>query len=96
MIINLTRTPFRCFSVMQRLAARGAPVVDMPLGVSEFTESDIALRAKQVIVDPDEMSPVDINDVCNAVLCPVVTLDVCTDVVAETVEFIEYNPDDLC
>ena len=79
---------------MQRLATRGEQVVtpmrletvDDFYGLLERYEKIIT----KIIVDKEDF--VFANDVCNAVSCPVVTLDIETVCDTGEVNFLEYDP----
>lgn len=92
MILNLTRTPFESFSAVQRLAANGERVVDKHVSsIEEFydTYDPIEKECKAVIVDEDDVLLN--NDIANAVVCPVVTLQVEIDLDKNTHKFLEYE-----
>lgn len=96
MILNFTNKPFFTFSAAQRLATHGESVITPFQGVKSIYAIYRLLDAyknvlTKVIIDEDDF--VLANEICNAVTCPVVTLDVEIDGETGNVEFIEYNPD---
>lgn len=105
MILNVTQTPFARFNTAQRLATHGERVIDVPLLPSDDFEAlenqhfrELVLASK-IIVDNDGAYLILNNDICNAVMCPLVTLDVCIDEDISGIDkyqFVEYNPDELC
>lgn len=95
MILNTTNKHFFAFSAMQRLATHGEPVLttSRPIRCVEdfYAFYDAYDKATtKVIVDKSDF--VLANDICNAVTCPVVTLDVEINADTGNVEFLEYDP----
>ena len=93
MILNLTRKPLQNFSVMQRLAASGEQVVT-PMKCETIDDFYAVLERYEnvltkIIISKDDT--VFANDVCNAVSCPVVTLDIETLCDTGEINFLEYD-----
>ena len=98
MVLNLTSKKASTFSPPQVLATRSEEVVDLPTRdidevIAWYDRHTQAVS--MVIVDTDWREDLFNNDVCNAVACDVVTLDV--EILADTGEhrFVPYNPDEL-
>lgn len=97
MVLNLTGKKFKDFSPVQVLAAKSEQVVDLTYGnifdVLAWYDQHAGFVSR-IIVTPSSGNYVFNNDICNAVMCDVVTLDV---EVGENGEcnFIPYNPDEL-
>ena len=93
MLLNVTKIPLNEFSAYQRLATKGLPVVDLPTDDLEEVYKWLSNNSepKMVIVSDEPRLAFFSNDVCNAVSCPVVTLNVEIDVVKDTVNFVEFN-----
>lgn len=95
MILNVTDKPFFAFSAMQRLATHGVRVVTRSRPVRSVDDFYALLDAYENVVTKviiDKSDFVLANDICNAVTCPVVTLDIEIDAITGNVEFIEYDP----
>lgn len=77
----------------QRLATKGLSVVDLPTDDLEEVYKWLYDNGEpeMVIVSDEPKLAFFSNDVCNAVSCPVVTLNVEIDVVKDTVNFVEFN-----
>lgn len=95
MILNTTDKPFFAFSAMQRLATHGEAVTSQH--ITNIADFDIFYARYRNIVTKVIVDDVDFmlaNDICNSVDCPVVTLDIESEVEKGTWEFREYNPDE--
>lgn len=95
MILNTTNKPLFTFSAMQRLATHGETVVTRQTKTIDdfygFYEQYENVASKVIVDDTDFVLA---NDICNAVTCPVVTLDIEHVIDNGTWEFREYNPDE--
>lgn len=88
-ILNLSKERL---GAMQQLAARGCKIVDMVgATVDEIVRAyDETKNVYCIIVDEDD-DPIKINDVINAVQCPVVTPRIAVIVDTGQVNFVEYE-----
>lgn len=97
MILNITGKKFKDFTSVQRLAAKSEEVVDLAyrslFDVLQWYDQHSGFISR-VIVTTSSRNYVFNNDICNAVMCDVVTLDVEVDENGEC-NFIPYNPDEL-
>ena len=97
MVLNLTGKKFKDFTSIQRLATKSEEVVDLAyrslFDVLQWYDQHAGFVSR-VIVTPSSHNYVFNNDICNAVMCDVVTLDVEVDENGEC-NFIPYNPDEL-
>ena len=93
MILNLTSKPYHKFTAAQVLACDGEPIMHKPFVSIEDFASFYDANQKgiaTVIIDPKPENTVINNDICNIVLCKVVTLDVEIDADTGKHTFVEY------
>lgn len=96
MILNLTNKPYVTFSAVQRLACHGHEVATQQVKTIEEFDKFFARYSNVVCIIVHKNDVVLANDICNAVSCPVVTLDVelIVDNGTQNWNFVEYNPED--
>jgi hypothetical protein len=91
MILNVTNKSVSYFTSARRWALRGEPLVCHHVtSIEDFYVIYAKLKnVKAVIVDKDDF--ILVNDICNAVPCPVLTLDVETFDCITNSKFIPYE-----